>query len=196
MKKHLAVYVRVSSRRQDHRSQLPELEQWAATQSQPVVWYRDKFTGKSMERPGWAKLQDDINKGEVAAVVCWRLDRLGRTAKGLTALFDDLRERGINLVSLKDGIDLSTAAGRMLANMLASVAQFETELRVERVLAGQAAARAEGKKWGGRKPGTRVRVTPEKERTIRTMRKSGEGIAAIARATELSRPTVYAVLEG
>lgn len=192
--KTIAVYVRVSSRRQDHRSQLPDLERWAAAQSQPVKWFKDTFTGKSMDRPGWAKLQDAIGRGEVATVVCWRLDRLGRTAKGLTALFVDLRERGINLVSLKDGIDLATPAGRMMANVLASVAQFETELRAERVLAGQAAARARGVKWGGRRPGTRVRVTEEKERAIRTMHAKDTPITEIARVTGLSRPTVYAVL--
>lgn len=192
--KHVAIYIRVSSQKQDHRSQLPDLERWAAAQADPVVFYKDKFTGKTMDRPGWTKLQEAIERGEVASVVCWRLDRLGRTARGLTALFVDLQERGVNLISLKDAIDLSTASGRMLANVLASVAQFETELRVERVLAGQAAARERGVTWGGRKPGTRVRVTVEKERTIKTMHKAGEKIAAIARATELSRPTVYAVL--
>src|SRR6476659_5109154 len=135
MPKHVAIYVRVSSRRQDHRSQLPDLERWAAAQGEQVVYYRDKFTGKTMDRPGWSKLQAAIERGEVATVVCWRLDRLGRTAKGLTALFEDLQQHGINLVSLREGIDLSTPAGRMLANMLASVAQFETECRAERVLA-------------------------------------------------------------
>jgi DNA invertase Pin-like site-specific DNA recombinase len=97
-------------------------------------------------------------------------------------------------VSLREGIDLSTPPGRMLANMLASVAQFETEIRAERVLAGQAAARLKGKRWGGRKAGTRVRVTEEKERTIKAMHKAGESMTAIARTVELSRPTIYAVL--
>ena len=142
--KHVTIYIRVSSKRQDHRSQRPDLETWAAAQKLPVVWYRDSFTGKTMDRPGWQKLQTAMDRGDVAAVCCWRLDRLGRTAKGLTALFDDLRSRKINLVSLREGIDLSTPAGRMMANMLASVAQYETELRAERVLAGQAAARAAG----------------------------------------------------
>lgn len=192
--KHLAIYSRVSSKRQDTKSQKPDLETWASGQRLPMVWYSDKFTGKTMDRPGWQKLQAAIDRGEVAAVCCWRLDRLGRTAKGLTALFDDLRERKINLVSLREGIDLSTPAGRMMANMLASVAQYETELRAERVLAGQAVARAAGKTWGGRKPGTRVRVTAEKERTIKAMHKAGESVTAIARTVELSRPTIYAVL--
>jgi len=192
--KHLAIYCRVSSKRQDQRSQRPDLDAWAALQKLPVVWYLDKFTGKTMDRPGWQKLQAAIDRGEVAAVCCWRLDRLGRTAKGLTALFVDLQERKINLVSLREGIDLSTPPGRMLANMLASVAQFETEIRAERVLAGQAAARLKGKRWGGRKAGTRVRVTEEKERTIKAMHKAGESMTAIARTVELSRPTIYAVL--
>jgi DNA invertase Pin-like site-specific DNA recombinase len=194
MENHVAIYVRVSSRQQSTRSQTPDLKTWAEAQKLPVVWYRDTFTGKTMDRPGWQKLQAAIDRGEVAAVVCWRLDRLGRTAKGLTALFDDLRGRKINLVSLKDGIDLSTPAGRMMANVLASIAQFETEVRAERVLAGQDKARAEGKTWGGRKPGTRIRVTAEKERTIKAMRKAGESVTAIARTVELSRPTIYAVL--
>src|SRR6476646_350739 len=149
--KHTAIYMRVSSKRQDTRSQEPDLRRWAdANDDQPIVWYRDKFTGKSMDRPGWNKLQAAIERGEVSKVVCWRLDRLGRTAKGLTALFDSLRERRINLISLKDGLDLGTPAGRLMANVLASVAQFETEVRAERVLAGQAAARAAGPNWGGR----------------------------------------------
>src|SRR4051812_3507346 len=104
---HIAVYVRVSSKRQDLASQLPDLERWAAAQSEEVVYYKDKFTGKSMDRPGWCKLNCAIERGDVSKVVVWRLDRLGRTAKGLTALFSDLTERRIPLVSLKDGIDLS-----------------------------------------------------------------------------------------
>lgn len=194
MSKHIAIYVRVSTKKQDHRSQLADLKAWEKSQRLPVVWYRDSFTGKTMDRPGWSKLQNAMERGEVATITCWRLDRLGRTAKGLTALFADLQERKINLVSLKDGIDLSTAAGRMMANVLASVAQYETELRAERILAGQQAARAAGKTWGGRKPGTRVRLTKEKERTIRAMHRDGESVAAIARTVELSRPTIYAVL--
>ena len=102
-----------------------------------------------MERPGWQKLERDMAAGKVAKVVVWRLDRLGRTARGLTALFEELRNRKVGLVSVKDGLNLSTAAGRLLAHVLASVAQFENEVRSERIVAGQAAAREAGKTWGG-----------------------------------------------
>ena len=148
-----------------------------------------------MDRPGWAKLEAAIRLGKVSAVVVWRLDRLGRTASGLTALFDDLRERKVNLVSMKEGLDLATPAGRLMANMLASVAQYETEVRGERVRAGQQVAKANGKRWGGSQPGTRKKVTTTQEKAIHQMKAGGESIASISRALSLSRPTIYSVLE-
>ena len=193
--KHIAIYCRVSKRNgQDVRSQLPDLERWAAAQDQPIRWYRDQFTGKTMDRPGWNRLQAAIDGGEVSTILCWRIDRLGRTARGLTSLFACLLEQKVNLVSLRDGLDLSTPAGRLLAHVLASVAQFETEVRAERILAGQAAARAAGKTWGGGKPGRRVTLTVEKEQTIALLHAQGKSIAEISRVVELSRPTVYKVL--
>jgi DNA invertase Pin-like site-specific DNA recombinase len=193
--KHNAIYIRVSSKAQDTASQQPDLDRWqVAHADEQCTVYRDRFTGKTMDRPGWNKLMDDVRTGLVGRIVCWRLDRLGRTAKGLTALFDELREHAVNLVSLKDGLDLSTPAGRLMANVLASVAQFETEVRAERVLAGQAAARAAGKVWGGSVKGRRVKVTDEQVATIKRMAGERAKIAAIARATGLTRPTVYAYL--
>jgi len=113
--KHVAIYLRVSSKGQDHRSQLPDLERWAAGQEHPVRWYRDKFTGRVMDRSGWHDLESNIEAGTVSGVVVWRLDRLGRTASGLTTLFDDLRRRKVNLLSLRDGLDLETPAGRLIS---------------------------------------------------------------------------------
>ena len=194
--KHIAVYVRVSSKQQDQRSQEPELTRWLQVQETEAVWYRDKFTGRSMDRPGMARLLKDIDSGKVSTIVVWRLDRLGRTAKGLTALFEDLRAKGVGLVSLKDSLDLSTPAGRLMCCVLASVAAYETEVRAERVLAGQAAARAAGKRWGGSVKGRRVKVTQEQVDVIGRMHGEGAKVTAIARATGLSRPTVYSVLAG
>lgn len=195
MAKHIAIYVRVSSIKQDTKSQKPDLERWEGGQDQAVKYYSDKMTGKTMDRPGWNKLEAAIRNGKVSQVVVWRLDRLGRTASGLTALFDELQKRKINLVSVKDSLDLSTPAGRLMANVLASVAQYETEVRGERVLAGQAVARANGKTWGGSKPGVRKKVTTTQIKMIRSMKAEGESITAIAKAVGLSRPTIYDVLE-
>lgn len=193
---HIAIYVRVSSRKQDTKSQEPDLKQWANAygNDHPVRWYRDKLSGKTMDRQGWNRLEANIDAGKVSTVVCWRLDRLGRTASGLTALFEKLIARKVNFVSLKDGVDLSTAAGRLMANVLASVAAYENEVRGERIRAGLAAARAAGKKLGGSKKGRRIKLNDEKVATIRRMHSDGESKSAMSRATGLSRGTVYAVL--
>jgi DNA invertase Pin-like site-specific DNA recombinase len=192
--KHTAMYVRVSTTGQDHASQLPDLERWSAAHGGAVVWYRDKFTGKTMERPAMRKLLFALETGRLERIVVWRLDRLGRTAKGLCQLFDDLRERKVDLVSLKDGFSLESPAGRLHARILASVAEYETEVRAERVRAGQAAARSKGKRWGGSKPGRLLKVSPDQVSAIMEMAGAGEKIARIARITGLSRPTIYRVL--
>lgn len=194
MSKHIAIYVRVSSKTQDIRSQMPDLERWADTQDNRIKWYEDKASGKSMDRPGWNALEDAMRTRKVSQVVVWRLDRLGRTASGLTSLFDELQQRNVNLYSIKDGLDLSTTAGRLIANVLAAVAQYETEVRGERVSAGQAVARAKGKTWGGSKKGVRKKVTPTQTKMIQRMKEEGEPIAYIATAVGLSRPTIYDVL--
>lgn len=194
--RHIAIYVRVSSKRQDTRSQEPDLKRWAEAYAdgRPVTWYRDKATGKNMDRPGWRKLEADVAAGKVAKLVCWRLDRLGRTASGLTALFDDLRGRKVGLVSLRDGLDLETPSGRLMANVLASVAAYENEVRSERIVAGQQVARANGKRWGGSKPGRRKSVTDDQIAVIRRLKAEGKPISTIARTVQVSRPTVYDVL--
>jgi len=193
--KETAIYVRVSSRSQDHRAQEEDLRRWVATTDTPVRWVYDTFSGRTMDRPGWSELQRSLELGEIGTIVVWRLDRLGRTAKGLVTLFEELHARGIGLISLKDGLDLSTAAGRLMANVLASVAAFETEVRGERQRAGIEAARAAGKRWGGSRKGRRLKVTPEQVTTITRLKGEKTPVAAIARATGLSRPTVYSVID-
>ena len=92
-----------------------------------------------------------------------------KTASGLTELFEKLTDCKVRLVSIKDGLDLGTAAGRLIANVLASVAAYENEVRSERIIAGQSAAQAAGKRWGGSKPGRRVKVTKEQIRAIKRL---------------------------
>lgn len=194
--KHVAIYLRVSTKQQGTESQEPDLDRWVKAQDKntTIHVYKDKFTGKSMSRPQWDRLQAAIGRGEVSSIVVWRLDRLGRTASGLTKLFDELRTRKVNLISLRDGVDLETPAGRLMANVLASVAQYETEVRAERTLAGQAVARAKGKTWGGSKPGRLQYVTPEQVAIVHQMVAEHASKSAIARATGLSRPTIYNLL--
>lgn len=195
MTKASAIYVRVSHRDQKHASQLPDLERWAECHDGDAVWYRDTFTGRTMNRPGMTKLMDALRIGKLDRIVVWRLDRLGRTTKGLCQLFDELRERGVDLVSLKDGFSLESPAGRLHARILASVAEYETEVRAERVLAGQKVAQLNGKKWGGSQKGWHWKVSEDQITAILEMKSAGKPVAQIARITGLSRPTVYRVLK-
>ena len=196
MKRHIAIYVRVSSKQQDTRSQEHDLRRWAEAigDDQRVVWYTDTSTGTNMNRPDWRKLEAGIRAGKVSKLVIWRLDRLGRTVLGVTQLIEELRQHKVNLVSLKEGFDLETPAGRLMVNMLLSFAQFETECRAERQLAGIEAAKAAGKSWGGSKPGRTTNRIAERAETVCRMRADGESVTRISKLLQISRPTVYKLL--
>src|SRR6516165_169660 len=194
MIKTTAIYLRVSHRDQSHASQLPDLERWAEAYDGSIAWFKDTFSGRTMDRPGMERLLAELRAGRLARIVVWRLDRLGRTTRGLCQLFEELRERRVDLVSLKDGFSLDSPAGRLHARILASVAEYETEIRAERVAAGQAVARKNGKKWGGSKKGWRWRVSDAQQAAILEMHGAGKPITAIARITGLSRPSIYRVL--
>ncbi|OHB56574.1 MAG: hypothetical protein A2Y12_04685 [Planctomycetes bacterium GWF2_42_9] len=196
--KFTAIYVRVSSTSQDTRSQLSDLKRWVELQGneiEPVQWFTDKHTGTTMDRPQWNKLQNAIDNGLVLRLVVWRLDRLGRTASGLTKLFEELQTHKVSFESIKDKIDLGTTAGRLIANVLASVAAYETEVRAERVKAGQTVARAEGKTWGGSEKGRLHKITIEQVRQIVKMKEAGDKVAHISKTVRVDRPGVYRVLK-
>lgn len=193
----IATYLRVSTKRQDTRSQEAELRAWAQSQAEPVEWYRDKATGTNFNRPGWKRLWADVLAGKVTKVVVWRLDRLGRTVRELVNTFEELDARKVGFLSLRDGFDPSTPAGRLTRNVLASVAQFETEVRSERQQAGIDAAReANGGvcPWGGREPGKPNKATLAKADVVRQLHAQDKPIAEIARAVGLTRQTVYRLL--
>ena len=98
-------------------------------------------------------------------------------------------------MSLRDSVDLGNPSGRLIANVLASVAAYETEIRGERVKAGQDAARNAGKHWGGSQKGRLLKVTPEQIQAVISMKAQGEKVSRIARTVNLSRQTIYRVLE-
>jgi DNA invertase Pin-like site-specific DNA recombinase len=193
-----AIYVRVSSRGQTEASQLPDLERWARAQEAAPHWYRDEFTGTTLRRPGWEELWKGVLASRVKRIVIWRMDRLGRTASGLTAVYDELLARDVTLISLREGIDLKTPAGRLVAGVMASAAQYETEVRSERQIAGIEAAKERGVKFG-RKPGTGkpISVTEEQRQQVWRMKEhDNEPVATICKATGIkSRTTVYRILQ-
>lgn len=110
--------------------------------------FEEKASGATMDRDvlNWMLHEIYLRRGDT--VVVWKLDRLGRSVKGLIETVELIQKRGARLVSLNDHIDTSTANGRLLFNVIAAVAQWERDMISERTKAGMAAARAEGKTFG------------------------------------------------
>ena len=150
--------------------------------------YSDKLSGTSTreQRPGLAALLDYAREGDAIVVV--GIDRLGRNAAEVMTTIRELGERGIVLRSLREGIDTSNATGRMVAGVLASLAELELELGRERRSAAREARRARGQSVGRPKA-----LTTDKAALARRMRDGGESAGTIATTLGVSRATVYRV---
>jgi DNA invertase Pin-like site-specific DNA recombinase len=151
----VALYARVSKAlEQNPENQLIELRQWAKNASNEVVGeFVDEVSSKDT-RPQKEAVLRLLRTGEAQGVAFWSLDRWGRNAGELILELEEFSRTGVMLLSLKEGLDLSSAAGRLMANMLAIMANFERDRIRERTLLGLARARAQGKKLG------RPRKTP------------------------------------
>ena len=144
-----AIYARVSTLDQEPENQLQELRRYVHARGWTGSEYVDHgVSGTRDRRPALDRLVADARRRKVDTVVVWRLDRLGRSLKHLVTLLDELQALGVGFVSLGEGIDLQTPAGRLQLHILASLAQFERERIAERVRAGLARARANGQRLG------------------------------------------------
>jgi DNA invertase Pin-like site-specific DNA recombinase len=155
----VALYARVSTQEQTCENQLLELRRYAEARGWTAVEYVDHaVSGSKDRRPALDLLTADVRRHKVRAVVCWRLDRLGRNLRHLVLLLDEWQARGVAFVTLGEGIDTSTPAGRLVAGVLGSIAEFERSRIQERIHAGLARARAQGKKLGRRRSSSSRRL--------------------------------------
>lgn len=179
-------YARVSTGHQSLDQQLDALTA-AGVDGERV--YTDKLSGTSTreQRPGLAALLDYARPGDAIVVV--GIDRLGRNAAEVMTTIRELGERDIVLRSLREGIDTSNATGRMVAGVLASLAELELELGRERRSASREARRARGQHVGRPKA-----LDTTKTALAKRMQASGEPVTTIAEALGVSRATVYRVL--
>lgn len=155
----------------------------------PERAYRHKLSGTSTreQRPGPAALLDYARPGDAIVVV--GIDRLGRNAAEVMTTIRELREREIVLRSLREGIDSSNATGRMIAGVLASLAELELELGHERRAAARETRRARGQHIGRPKA-----LDKSKAALAQRMHASGESASTIAATLDVSRATFYRVL--
>ena len=177
-----AVYARVSTLEQEPENQLQELRRYVQARDWTAVEYVDRgVSGAKDRRPSLDQLLTDARRRRFDVLVCWRLDRLGRNLKHLITLLDELQALGIAFVSLAEGIDATTPAGKLQMHILGAIAEFERERIRERVLAGLQRARREGKRLG--RPQARVPIE-------RLQRVSGLTADVAAERLGVSRSTI------
>jgi DNA invertase Pin-like site-specific DNA recombinase len=146
-----ALYARVSTTNgQTTDNQEREIADYISRRGWTVAdRYLDQgFSGAKESRPALDRLLLDAKRRRFDAVVCWSLDRLGRSLKHLVTLLDDFQALGIVFISLKEGLDWTTPAGRLQAQLLAMISEFERARIAERVRSGMARARAQGRHVG------------------------------------------------
>lgn len=172
-------YARVSTDEQNLDLQLDALN---AAGCKEV--FTDKVTGAAKAKDGLDAALKYVREGDT--LVVWKLDRLGRTVKGLVELVEGFQARGVQFKSVTDSIDTSTPAGRFFFHVMAALAEMERELIKERTRAGLSAARARGR-LGGRKP----KMDASKIASAKTLLDSGMTGQEIANNLGVSRATLY-----
>jgi DNA invertase Pin-like site-specific DNA recombinase len=172
-------YARVSKSDQNLDLQLDALKAAGAEEI-----YQEKLSGKIDERPELSRLLQYLRRGD--SLVIYKLDRLGRTTKKLLELAEELEERGIELISIRDQIDTSTAMGKAMFRMLMVLAELERDMIAERTQAGLDAARARGR-VGGRPQKDAKAV----EKAIKLYKTQEYSVKEIEEMTGISKATLY-----
>src|SRR6202167_4737631 len=185
----VGLYARVSTHDQQTLSlQMRAMREYAAKRGWTVAVQIKEVGSGAAERELRQKLLDAARRREIDVVLVWRLDRWGRSVADLLSTLQELDHFGVGFVSLTEALDLTTPAGRAMAALLAVFAEFEREILRERVRAGLAHARRNGKKLG------RPITAAAKAGEVRALRRAGISKAEIARRLQIGRTSVRRIL--
>jgi DNA invertase Pin-like site-specific DNA recombinase len=183
------LYARVSTNdQQTIPLQVRALREYAARRGWAITLQVKEVGSGASQRQLREKLLDAARRREIDVVLVWRLDRWGRSVADLLATLQELDHLGVGFVSLTEALDLTTPSGRAMAALLAVFAEFEREILRERVRAGLAHARLNGKRLG--RPETVARYAAE----IRKLHHSGVSKSEIARRLQVGRTSVRRIL--
>ena len=186
--KRCAIYGRVSTDEQDPEAQLHEVRDSVARRGWQAEEYLDHgISGRTDSRPQLDRLRQDIRRGRVDVIACYKLDRIGRTLSGLVKFLDECRELGVDFVSTTQALDTTTAAGRAMLGLLSVFSEFEVENLRERVRSGIAKARASGKAIG------RPKVAFDRARVLQ-LRSEGKSYREIAKVMNVSKTVIVRFL--
>lgn len=187
----VGLYARVSTHdQQTIPLQIRAMREYAARRGWTIAVQIKEIGSGASQRERREKLLESARRRDIDVVLVWRLDRWGRSVTDLLATLQELEHLGIGFVSLTEALDLTTPAGRAMAGLLAVFAEFEREILRERVRAGLAQARQNGKQLG--RPVTAAR----KADNVRKLYRAGASKAEIARRLEIGRTSVRRILNG
>ncbi len=185
MNKRVTIYARVSTKDQNPDNQVKQLKQYAADRGLDVVKiYKEKASGIRSDRPKFQDLIDDVRKRRTDAVLVWKLDRLARATRELLNRLEEFRNIGVELLSYTENIDTTTPSGKALFGMVAIFAEFENDIRRERIIAGMENAKEEVKHVG--RPSLDQKMIKE----LKELKKRDLSDGEIVRRTGFSRNTV------
>jgi putative DNA-invertase from lambdoid prophage Rac len=189
-----ALYVRVSTSDQSCELQIGELECFIAARGwENAGVYRDALSGAKVSRPGLDRLMADARLRKFDAVLCWKLDRFGRSLVHCVGTIKELAALGVRFIAVTQGLDSdkSNPTSALLMHILCAVAEFERELIRERVSAGMKTAAAKGTRSG--KPIGRPRAIFSRDEALR-LREAGWSLQRIGKALSVSLGTVHRTL--
>ena len=186
-----AIYARVSTDKQKVDMQVEELKEYIRKRDfKPGQLYIDQgYTGGNIKRPAYGRMMDDAHKRLFDVLIVWKLDRLSRSLKDLITTLETLGSLGIDFISYDNQLDTSTPSGRLMFNIIGSVAEFEREIIRERVRAGLANARRNGKRLG--RPSILAKVSQK----IHILKDNGLSNRAIAKKVRIGEATVRRALK-
>ncbi len=194
MTKRIAIYARVSTDKQSTENQLLELRTLCNQLGYTIVQeYTDNgISGaKSRDaRPALDLLLKDATRRKFDMVMCWSIDRLGRSLQNLVEILNELQALKIDLYFQQQGMDTSTPSGRMIFSVFGAIGEFERNLIRERVIAGQQRAKANGVKLG--RP---TKMNDGMRSAVKILREKGMGIKQISRELQIGVGTVYSVMQ-
>ena len=187
--KRVGIYARVSTSDQNSDMQLVELREHADRRNWEIVaeYVDEGVSGSKASRPQLDKLMADARRRKFDLCLVWRFDRFARSTTHLLAALEEFKSLGIDFVSLHEAVDTSTPMGKMVFTVLASVAELERSIIVERVRAGMARAKAKGK-WIGRPRGSRIDAV-----AVSRLLADGLSIRKVARRLDLSVGSVQRI---
>ena len=191
--KRIALYARVSTDKQTCENQLQELRTIAERMNYTIVteFVDNGISGMKtrQNRPALDQLMKSATQRRFDMVMCWSIDRLGRSLQNLVEILNELQALEIDLFFLQQGMDTSTPSGRMIFSVFGAIGEFERNLIRERVIAGQKRAVANGVKIG--RPS---KMNDGLRSAIQLLREKGMGIKQIARELKVGIGTVYSVI--